>query len=305
MSISKRTIGRWRKAPGVGDQRRGPHRKPKAYSEQERAQLLERINQPDYVDLCPAQIVCREADEGRFLASESTLYRVLNEANQNKRRGRAAAPKHRKKPEHVATEPNQVWVWDITYLPLHTRGKHVYLYWVMDLFSRKIVGWKVCEVESMEESSRMMAALVVELGLAGGKLTVHSDNGGPMKGSTMKRTLEMLEVHQSLSRPGVSNDNAYCESSFRTLKYRPNYPSSMEDQAQWSEWVSKFVRWYNEEHMHSGIGYVTAQQRYEGTDVEVLRKRREVYARARAANPNRWSGQPRAWSRPDTVRIGT
>jgi len=305
LEISQRTIERWRKAPGIGDLRRGPNTKPNAYSEQERAQILERINQEDYVDMCPAQIVCHETDKGNYLASESTMYRILNDAKQNKKRGRAAAPKPRPKPELVAHQPNKVWVWDITYLPLHTRGKHVYLYWVMDLFSRKIVGFKVCEVESMDESSQMIEKLVVGMGLVESGLILHSDNGGPMKGSTMKWTLDKLKVHQSLSRPGVSNDNAHCESSFHTLKYRPGYPCSMEDLEQWNAWVTQFVKWYNEEHMHSGIGYVTAQQRYEGTDVEVLRRRRQVYAQARAGNPKRWSGAPRLWPRPDSVRLGT
>lgn len=305
MNLSLRTVQRWRKAPELGDQRRGPHTKVNAFSTQERQEILERINQPDYADLCPAQIVCQAADKGDFIASESTMYRILNEAKQNKRRGREACAKKRIKPEYVAKAPNQVWVWDITYLPLSVRGHYAYLYLFMDLFSRKIVGWKICESESMEESSRLMAGLAVELGVAGTGLTLHSDNGGPMKGSTMVRTLQTLGIHQSLSRPGVSNDNAYCESSIRTIKYRPGYPERLENIEEWTKWFESFVEWYNYKHMHSGIGYTTPEQRYTGDDVWILENRRKVYAEAKRKNPSRWSREARAWSRPTEVRLAS
>lgn len=296
---------RWQLQEGEGDQRKGPHSPPAhAYTQEEQEAILKRINQPDYAPLTPAQIVCREADQGKYLASERSLYRFMEKAGQNAHRQPSREPQVRKKPELVADAIDQVWVWDITYLPLNVRGQFVYLYWVMDLYSRKIVGWRVHTSECMEHSSRLLGELIVRDGLAGKALTIHSDNGSPMKGSTLVSTLKALGVGRSLSRPGVSNDNGHCESSFRTLKYSRTYPRFKESDEEWSAWVSDYVRWYNEEHMHSGIGYVTPEARHQGADLAQLEQRRAVYQRAFQAHPARWRrGQPRGWERPQAVHL--
>ena len=296
---------RWEEQEGQGDQRKGPDSPAAhAYSEEEQQAILNRINQPDYAHLTPAQIVCKEADQGRYLASERTIYRILKKHGQDTHRHRSKERQPRKKPSLLATGPNQVWVWDITYLPLNVRGHFAYLYWVMDLYSRKIVGWRVYPVESMECSKELLSELIVEHGLAGKGLTIHSDNGSPMKGSAVVEMLRLFGVERSLSRPGVSNDNGHCESSFRTLKYRHNYPRYQENKEAWSQWVSGYVTWYNEEHMHSGIGYVTPQARHEGSDHAQLEGRRIVYQAAYEANPQRWRrGKPRGWERPETVHL--
>ena len=210
----------------------------------------------------------------------------------------------RPKPKAVASKPGELWVWDITLLPTTVRGRFVYLYLVLDLFSRKIVAWRVHAEEDGLHAARLMEEAIVDEGLAGQGLTLHSDNGAAMKSSTLKGTLERLGVARSFSRPRVSNDNAYAESSFRTMKYRPNYPRRPKEGVEdWSEWVEKFVQWYNEEHRHSGIGMVTPSQRHSGEDVELLAKRRELYEQAKERTPRRWSGATRKWSRPQEVYL--
>ena len=248
-------------------------------------------------------MVCRLADQGEYLASESTIYRVLKAERLQQHRQPSRPPKRRHKPQLRATAPGQVWVWDITYLPTVVRGQFVYLYWVMDLFSRYIVGWAVHDEERDDHASRLLQRAVLEQGVEASALVVHSDNGATMKGSTLQATLERLEVARSFSRPGVSNDNAHCESSFRTLKYRPSYPKRLDGVAAWSGWVEEFVRWYHTEHYHSGIGWVSPQVRHQGQDEAVLAKRREVYEQARARHPERWSRQTRGWDRQHVVDL--
>ena len=174
----------------------------------------------------------------------------------------------------------------------------------MDVWSRKILAWDVHESESSELAARLVEHVrrSADRDLEGWVL--HSDNGGPMKGATMLATLQRLGVVPSFSRPRVSDDNPFAESLFRTLKYRPEYPVSgfatLDDA---HRWVAAFVRWYNDEHQHSGIGFVTPTARHEGEDVEILAARRHVYARARRRHPERWTQHSRSWSRPDVVAL--
>lgn len=244
------------------------------------------------------------ADGGHYLASESTIYRLLRREGQLAHRGRARpAARHRPK-ELVATAPNQVWSWDISYLPSLIRGKFFYLYMIVDVFSRKIVGRAVHDAESDLHAAVLMAATCAAQGVRRDQLVVHSDNGGPMKGATMLATLQQLGVAPSFSRPGVSDDNPYSESLFRTMKYRPDYPSkpfASIDHA--TAWVDRFVRWYNQVHLHSAIGFVTPDQRHCGDDFGILENRATVYAAARRRNPHRWASKARSWSRVDVVKL--
>lgn len=305
LGITERSVQRWRKDPQGQDQRRGPKARPAhALSNEEHDQMLKAANSPQFCDLSPAQIVSRLADEGRYIASESSFYRLLRQRAQNKPRQPSKTPQRRTRPEAVASAANQVWVWDITYLPTPTQGRYLYLYLVLDLFSRKIVGWRVEDRESGAFAAELMEECILEEQTAGRGLVLHSDNGAPMKSSTLSATLERLEVARSLSRPRVSNDNAFAESSFRTMKYRPSYPKkALGGVEQWRSWVRGFVQWYNEEHRHSGIGFVTPSQRHEGLDTEILKRRRQVYEQAKQRNPRRWTTKTRAWSRPATVRL--
>jgi transposase InsO family protein len=228
---------------------------------------------------------------------------VLHEAQLQRRRGRARLPAHRPR-EHVADGPWQVASWDITYLRSFTRGEFFYLYLVEDVWSRKILGWDVHTIESAELAADLVRRIRLDAKdheLAGWVL--HSDNGSPMKGATMLATLENLGVVPSFSRR-VSDDNPFAEALFRTLKYCPEYPvRGFESVEAARAWVARFVDWYNFEHLHSGIGYVTPADRHDGTDVALLRARRTLYKRERARRPERWSGAPRAWNRPTVVTL--
>ena len=303
VGLHVRTLERWRHANGQnGDRRAAGKRRvttpPNKLSDAERAQALELLNSEPFKDLPPSQIVPRLADQGRYVASESTLYRLLRQAGQLTHRRSERAPQQRHKPRAlVATAPNQVYCWDITYLPTQVRGAYFYLYLFVDLFSRKIVGWQVFDCESAQLASELLVDICQRHAIGPDQLTVHSDNGAPMKGETMLATMQRLGVAASRSRPAVSNDNPFSEALFRTLKYRPELPvKPLEDLLQARRWAAELVHWYNHEHHHSAIGFVTPQQRHEKLDEAILSERTKVYAAARQANPNRWSGKTRNWT---------
>jgi putative transposase len=236
------------------------------------------------------------ADRGEYLASESTFYRVLRAADQVEHRGRARAPTQAAPKAHRATAPNQLWSWDITYLATTVQGIFFYLYLIMDVYSRKIVGLEVLEAESAEHATTVVGRAYLREGIAGQPLVLHSDNGAPMKGATLLATLQKLGVVPSFSRPSVSNDNPYSEALFRTLKYVPSYPSKpFEAMEQARDWALGFQHWYNEEHQHSALKFVTPAERHRGEDKDILARRRAVYAQARAQRPERWSGAARDW----------
>lgn len=303
LGIDLRTLQRWRKSPV--DRRGHAARSPaNRLSDIERRRVLEVVNSPAFRDLSPKQIVPKLADDGTYLASESTIYRVLRAAGLLRHRAASRPANPRPQKEHVATGPNQVWSWDITYLRSPVRGAFYYLYLVEDVWSRKIVGCAVHERESHELAADLIATICEREGIHRGNLVLHSDNGAPMKGATMLATLQRLGVVPSFSRPGVSDDNPFSEALFRTLKYRPGFPSkpfASLDAAR--TWVGGFVAWYNHDHLHSGIRFVTAADRHAGRDVALLQKRRAVYAAARRRHPHRWSGPTRDWSWIATVAL--
>jgi putative transposase len=304
LGLSVRTQERWRGGK-TDDERCGPKTKPaNALSDSERERFVQVANTVEFRDVSPHQIVPRLADRGEYLGSESTLFRLLRERDMLHHRERSKARTNRRPEEHVATGPCQVWSWDITYLRREVRGAFFYLYLVLDVWSRKIVAWEVHNREDDALSSELLAKTARELGLDLTGLVLHSDNGGPMKGATMVATLEKLGILPSFSRPSTSDDNAYSEALFRTLKYRPEYPrkpfSTVEDAR---AWVEAFVRWYNTEHRHSAIGFVTPDERHRGLDLALLARREEVYRRARQKNPARWTRQTRDWSRIELVSL--
>lgn len=298
LEVSLRTLERWEKQPETGDQRRGPHRAPvHALSEPEKQAIVEVSNSRAYRDLSPWQIVARLADEGRYLGSESSFYRVLKQNDLVGHREKSKPRVHSRPKDLLARNPNEVWSWDITYLNSAIRGRYYYLYLVEDIFSRMIVGWTVEEVESAEHSARLIDEACQGHGIARGQLTLHADNGAPMTGVTLRATLERLGVVPSFSRPSVSDDNPYSESLFKTLKYRPSYPDQAFDGLdQARQWVERFVKWYNYEHLHSAIRFVTPRSRHLGLDNAILAKRHAVYENAKRLNPRRWSAQTRNWS---------
>ena len=298
LEVSLRTLERWEKEPEKGDQRRGPHSVcAHSLSAPEKQAIVEVSNSSAYRDLSPWQIVAQLADCGRYLGSESSFYRVLKQQDLLSHRQKSRPHVHSRPRALLARNPNEVWSWDITYMNSALRGAYYYLYLVEDIFSRMIVGWTIEEVESADHAARLIDLACREQGIARGSLALHSDNGAPMKGATMLATLERLGVLPSLSRPSVSDDNPYSESLFKTLKYRPSYPDGAFgglDEAR--EWVGRFVQWYNTEHLHSAIRFVTPRSRHLGLDKAILDKRRAVYENAKRLNPLRWSGHIRNWS---------
>lgn len=305
LELDIRTLQRWHKETDLNDKRCGPITAPaNKLTDIERAHIIKVANSPEYCNQPPSQIVPNLADQNLYIASEKTFYRVLKEAKMLQHRS-ATRPKIHKKPDELgATKANQLWSWDITYLRSNIRGKYFYLYLFVDIFSRKIVGFDVFDNESAEHAATVVTNAYVSEGLRPGDVILHSDNGGPMKGSMMLATLQKLGIIPSFSRPSVSDDNPYSESLFKTLKYCPEYPAKpFATIADANAWVATFVYWYNNIHNHSGINFVTPNSRHQGLDKMILEKRSLVYKRAKQQNPSRWSKQIRDWSRVENVYL--
>ena len=305
LEISERTYRRWlqldydrridRKNPAVAVQRR--------LSQAEKQQVIDVCNDARFSSLPPSQIVPRLADEGIYIASESSFYRILREYGQNARRGRTQTRNKPVKPSEIkVTQPGQCYSWDITFLQTLVAGLFFKLYMIIDIFSRKIVGWEVHETESSELARDLIYKTQLKEKVDCSKLVIHSDNGSPMKGLSLKALMESLGITASYSRPSVSNDNPFSESLFRTLKYCPNYPEkpfeTLDDARQW---VLGFVTWYNNEHLHSALKFVTPEQRHTFQDRVIFSSRDSVYKAAQELNPNRWSGQTRNWKLDEEV----
>ena len=305
VGIDERTLQRWQHPEALTDGRVGPTTVPaNKLSELERKAILQAAESVEFQDKSPRQIVPLLADRGEYVGSESSFYRVMKIAQLLMHRGRSK-PKNTHRPKAlIATQPNQVYTWDITYLLSNVRGIYFYLYLFLDIFSRKIVGFRVHDREAMELSAPLLVEICDRENIVDGQLTVHADNGGAMKGATMLATMEKLGVEKSFSRPSVSDDNPFSESLFKTLKYCPIFPTKpFESVAAAEAWVVTFVRWYNEEHLHSAISFVTPSSRHSGLDIEILKQREVVYAEAKRKNPNRWSNKTRNWERVATVNL--
>ena len=304
IGIDVRTYYRWtgkKKSGDISDNRPGSvHPAPaNKLSKEERKQVIETVNEPRFTSKPPCEIVPTLADEGTYIASESTIYRILREEKMQNHRGRAAEPSGKKPTTFVATAPNQVWMWDITYLHGPHKGFFYYLYLFIDLFSRDVVAWDVYEEENAELAAEVVRrACFAQHHLSTEPLVLHSDNGSPMKGATMLETLYRLGITPSNSRPRVSNDNPYAESVFKTLKYRPNYqPKGFSSLEEARKWCADFVKWYSYEHHHSGIKFLTPHEVHEGKGEAVLARRHKVYEAAKAKHPERWNGRKtRDWS---------
>lgn len=301
MDISERTLKRWQAADGqvTADRRPEAERitQPHKLTQAEELAILNVCNQPQYRSLPPSQIVPSLADKGIYLASESSFYRVLKKHQQQHHRGRTKPRRKVSVPtSFTATGPNQVWTWDISYCPSAVRGRHWYLYLIMDIYSRKIVAWEVHEAESGELAKKLVERALLREGCWQHPPVLHSDNGAPMTSYTLKARLAELGMLMSHSRPRVSNDNPYSESLFRTVKYCPEWPSkgfaSLEAVR---DWMLTFESVYNEQHLHSGIRFVTPADRHRGADHERLTHRKMVYERAKRQTPRRWSGNTRNW----------
>lgn len=301
LGITARTQQRWTCNGDVREDQRSFAERPvpaNALTAAEEQKILDVCHRPEFANLSPDQIMVRLLDEEScYIASVSTFYRVLRRHGEVIHRGRAKAPKRHAPPTtYQATAPNAVWSWDCTWLPGPAKGTYYYLVMILDIYSRKIVGWEAFLAESAHNARTVIVRAVLAEKVIDKPLVLHADNGSPFKGATLLEKLRELNIESSFSRPRVSNDNAFSEALFRTCKYVPNYPvDGFADLGQARQWVQGFVGWYNHEHRHSGIRFVTPAQRHAGEDQAILAQRHVLHQAARQQNPARWSGKTRNW----------
>lgn len=269
VGISKRTYERWFDDGNIKEDGRKMAIRPEPnnkLSKEEYQSVLNIVNKPEYADSPPSQIVPSLADSGIYIASESTFYRILRNERLQNHRGYTKVQNRVKLPDtHLAYGPNEVWTWDITWINTYTKGIYLKLYTILDIFSRKIVGWEIWPEETGALAADLVEKALLSENAKGKPLVLHSDNGAPMKSYTLKAKLEELGVLSSYSRPRVSNDNPYSEAHFKTLKYRQGYPQDgfkTIDDAR--EWVYNFVDWYNNKHYHSGLNFLTPNSSHSG-----------------------------------------
>jgi len=302
LDITYRTYRRW-KGGNIYDRRKGaPKHVANKLSDAERQSIVDTACNEEFRSMTPHEIVPTLAERGTYIGSERTFYRVLKSKNLLHHRSNCApSQKKSKPPELVATGPGQVLSWDITYLRTFVAGIFLYAYLVVDIYSRKIVGWEISDIESEVVSSRLFARMGRDMDLRNAH--VHSDRGNPMKGGSILAKLYELGVIPSFSRPRVSDDNPFSESLFKTVKYHRTYPRRFDTIEHARDWFAGFIDWYNTEHLHSGIGYVTPEARHAGKADKIFAKRNKTYALAYEQHPERWSRKPKNWSIPSAVYL--
>lgn len=296
LGISHMTYHRWI-SNEEGDLRAGPKKVAHKLSRDEELKILRYAYADEFQDKSPAFIVPALADRDIYIASESSFYRVLKRSEAQVHRRKSKKPIKRNLLRPIASAPNQVWSWDITYLRGPIKGQFYYLYLIVDIFSRKIIHYKIHDHEAAHLAARLISEATDIEKVPRDQLILHSDNGGPMKGATMIATLQHLGIMPSFSRPSVSDDNPFSESLFKTIKYSPFYPiNPFRDIFECGKWVEYFVTWYNYSHLHSGIKFITPNARHLGRDIKILEKRQKVYLQAKEKNPMRWKNQLRNWN---------
>jgi transposase InsO family protein len=303
VGINIRTLQRWKKN-GTSDRRKGSKKHVvRKLDEETEEKILKICINSTYRDMTPHEIVPRLLDQGEYIASVSTFYRILRKNKLNGYRGNTRIRKKRNKPpERIATGPDQVWCWDITWLPRDVKGYFYYAYTILDIFNREIVGWAIHEVEDEKLAGQLFRDTVCRRDIRFEYL--HSDNGNPMKGVSLRAFLKELDVKLSYSRPRVSNDNPYVESLYRTLKYKPGYPQRFRSLDEARLWMADFVYWYNTYHMHSGLDYVSPKDIRTGKAYETFKNRNKVMARAMQENPQRWGCRaPKIWGNSTKVYL--
>ena len=296
LGLSRATFYRWRQGDD-GPPRPRP-RPARALDSGERAVVLSTLNSPRFVDLAPAQVVAEMLEEDQYLCSTRTMYRILAQAEEVRERRNQRRHSEYTRPELVATAPNEAWSWDITLLRTFTKWQYLYLYVVLDLFSRYVVGWLLAESATAALGRRLIAESVEREGVAPGTLTLHADRGTQMVALTRSQFLAKLGIVGSHSRPQVSNDNPFSESQFKTTKYHPSFPGRFSGIEHGLQWGREFFPWYNQEHHHSGLAYLTPAQVYRGRTEEVLRARERTLQCAWQAHPERFVNGPPRVQRP-------
>lgn len=303
LGLSRATLyrKRCRVAAGLPRPRPAP---PRALAPSERQSVLDTLHSDRFVDQAPAQVHAALLDQGQYLCSPRTMYRILESAQEVKERRDQVRRPHFARPELLATQPNQVWSWDITKLMGPAKWTYFYLYVILDIFSRYVVGWMVAHRESAVLAQRLIGETCQKQGIQPGALTLHADRGSSMKSKPVALLLADLGVLKTHSRPQVSNDNPFSESQFKTMKYRPEFPDrfgSLEDSRAFGR---VFFPWYNDEHHHSALGFLTPAVVHYGMAEAVRHRRKHVLAAAYSAHPERFvRGTPKPAELPHAVWI--
>lgn len=303
LGVPRSTGYRWRRPPLHGPPRPRPT-PPRALSEAERAEVLEELHSERFVDKAPATVHATLLDENKYLCHPRTMHRILaSEREVRERRNQLRHPKYAR-PELLATAPNQVWTWDVSWLRGPVKYTYYPLYVILDLYSRFNPGWMLAHEENGELAAKLIRETCRRQGIEPGMLTTHADRGPVPRGKTVKQLLVDLEIAPSFSRPRVSNDNPFSEAEFRTMKYCPMFPESFEDFEHAREFCLQFFRWYNEEHRHSGIAYLTPADVHHGRAQKLLEQRQAAMDGAFSRTPERFvAGPPKVPGLPKAVWI--
>jgi transposase InsO family protein len=303
LGVSRATLYR-RTTPPTPPTVRGGAPSPRRLSDSERKAVLDVLHSEPFADQPPPEVYAALLSQGVYLASIRTMYRLLAEQGESAERRAQRAPARHAKPTLTATAPNEVWTWDITKLRSAVPGVFLCLYMIIDLFSRMVVGWLLAERESGAHAERLFADTIARHGVAPGVLTVHADRGSPMKSNELASLFALLGVARSFSRPHVSDDNAFSEAQFKTLKYQPDYPGEFASLTHARAWCQEFIGWFNEEHQHAGIALFTPADVFYGRVEEVAARRQAALDAAYAAHPERFpNGPPVAQRPPGAVHI--
>ncbi len=285
LGLSRATVYRTRTPV---QKQRTRRKSPRALSSAEIQTVLQTLHSERFMDQAPAQVVATLLDQGSYLCSERTMYRVLAAHGEvRERRDQLRHPSYQK-PELLATGPNQLWSWDITKLPGPTKWSHFHLYVILDVYSRLVVGWMVADRESAVLASELIQTTCQRQGITPGQLTLHADRGASMRSKSVALLLADLGVTKTHSRPHTSDDNPYSEAQFKTLKYRPGCPQRFGSLQHARQWAAELLRWYNTQHHHSGLGLMTPQQVHYGLAQAVRQQRAAVLRAAQAAHPERF-----------------
>jgi putative transposase len=304
MGVSRATVYRRRSRQSSGGEVRCKRRQPRALNSEQRQSVLDVLHSDRFVDKSPAAVYAALLDQGTYHCSIRTMYRILHDCREVRERRNQLRHPNYKKPELLATGPNQVWSWDITKLLGPAKWTYYYLYVILDIYSRYVVGWMLASRENADLAKRLIHDSIEKQQVEPGKLVIHSDRGPSMKSHTVAQLLATLGVIKSHSRPHVSNDNPFSESQFKTLKYRPEFPDRFGSQEDAHGFSREFFDWYNDEHYHSGIGLLTPAMVHHGHAAEVLAQRKRTLDAAYASHPERFvNKRPAPLALPEAVWI--
>ncbi|MBN2652265.1 MAG: IS3 family transposase [Spirochaetales bacterium] len=295
--IAVSTYRRWKNRENLTDQRQFAKKIcPFELTDEEQQKIIDVCCEDEYKDETPYTIFVKLLEAGIYIASIRSFYRVLGRHGLTKHRScKHPGVKHSRPPQKVATAPNQVWTWDITWLPTYVKGLFFYLYTIIDIWDKSIVGWAIHEAESDEYAAQLFSSTLYENRLP--SVHIHSDNGNPMKGISLLTLLNRLDLVNSYSRPRVSNDNPFIESFFGTLKNHRKYPGKFNSISEAREWAGNFISYYHNHHRHSGINYFTPHQMRSGEYIKLTQIRNDTLTKALAEKPDRWRGRtPKLWN---------